>query len=259
MSFQSQNDLRSVIAATLPDHPSPKTSDRYSFINTKTVVDNMLDLGYQIYDFRRPNFRTPDGRFGLHEVDFRLPEHMKKPSAEAPRILFYNTYDGSRRAQFLSGLFRFACSNGLIIGDKVHSEKYLHMNLDEAEFLEQLGTAVEKAEAGFARLDRFREITLDPSQYRKMAKEAIALRYPEGTPGLDISPDVALMPRRREDVRDDLWINWNILQENLMKGGLPGLDAKGEVRVSRPVNQIARASRLNQDLWGLLETYAEAA
>lgn len=252
-------DYRSQIADILPDQADPDTtSEKYSFINTKTVVDNMLDLGYGIYDFRRPNTRTAGGIYGLHEVDFRLPEHMKSPDAEAPRILFYNTYNGTRRAQFLAGVFRFACSNGLVLGETSHEEKFLHMNLTEDDFLAKLDDTVKAAQSGADVLNDFKTITLDPSQYHDMAEKALELRFPEGSPKLDIRPDVLLSPRRAEDLKTDLWTSWNVIQENLMKGGVPGVNDKGDVRISRPVNEIQKASKLNRDLWDLLKVTAEA-
>lgn len=259
LDFISPHAFRDQIHNTLPDEADPETtSDKYSFINTKMVVDNMLDLGYEIYDFRRPNTRTAGGIYGLHEIDFRLREHMKSPDAEAPRILFYNTYNGTRRAQFLAGMFRFACSNGLVLGETTHEEKFLHMNLSEEDFLAKLEDTVEAAQSGVDVLDDFKTITLDRSEYHEMASKALDLRFPDGQPRLDIDPQVVLAPRRAEDTKTDLWTSWNVLQENLMKGGVPGFNDKGDVRLSRPVNEIQKASKLNRDLWDLLKVTADA-
>lgn len=255
MNFKT-SDFHLAVKA-LPDQPSPETSDKYSFIDTKVVVENMLDMGYEIFGYRQPKFRTVAGAFGLHELDFRLPSEMAKPQAEAARILFYNTYDGSRRAQFTAGMFRFICSNGLILGDTFHDQRFLHLGLDEAEFLDQLAEAVEASNRGKDHVERLKTITLDPSQYTEMAKLSLLARYPDEE--LLIDPATALMPRRREDVKTDLWTTWNVLQENLLTGGLPGRDKGGEVRVSRPVNQIQRSVTLNKDLWAILENTAALA
>ena len=252
-------NLRETVMATLPDHADPEnTSGKYSFIDTKTVVDNMLDLGYEIFGFRRPLTRTAGGIYGLHELDFRLSEHMKLPTGEVPRILFYNTYNGTRRAQFLGGVFRFACSNGVVIGDASHEEKFLHMNLSEEDFLDKFDDAVISAQKGSDVLDDLKAITLDPSQYYEMADKALALRFPGDDPVLDIEAPVVLAPRRQADTHTDLWTTWNVLQENLMKGGVPGVNHKGQIQVSRPVNEIQKSTKLNRDLWDLLKETADA-
>src|SRR5690606_2028893 len=113
--------------ASLPAAPSPSVSDKYMFIDTKQVVQDMMDLGFEVADVRRPAFRTKAAAFGVHEVDFRRPEDIGRKDGEAPRLIFINSYDGSRKAQLMIGVFRFVCSNGLVVGDVFQQQKFLHL------------------------------------------------------------------------------------------------------------------------------------
>ena len=243
-------DTNKLIEA-LPDAPSPDTSHRYAFIDTKRVVQDMRDLGYEVAGFRRPNFRTSAGAFGLHEVDFRLPKDIKKPAAETPRVLFLNTYDGSRKAQVITGVFRLVCINGLIAGSTLQNEKFLHLGDYEDELVKQIKSAGEIAIKAFDQIERYRGQDISRSEALRMAKRAVELRTPEDAK-FEISPTNALLRRRREDIRSDLWTTWNVLQENLLKGGIPVTDENGKVRTMRGVTQIQKSNDLNRDLWDLL-------
>lgn len=242
----------------LPAAPSPDLSDRYMFIDTRRVISDMRDLGFEVAAFRRPKFRTRAGAFSLHEVDFRRPADMLPGRSEAPRVVFMNTYDGSRRAQIVSGLIRFICSNGLISGDIMENQKFLHIGDYEEQLLEQIKASGANAEKAFANIDRFKQISVTDQQALTLAAKARAIRFGD-EPGLDVDPLTLIQPRRREDAKKDLWTRWNVLQENLLKGGIPGRDTLGNIRVTRPLAQIQKSNDLNRSLWTLLEEFAVAA
>lgn len=240
----------------LPGAPSPSVSDRYAFIDTKQVVKDMQDVGFVPVSLRRPASRTKAGVFALHEVEFRRPQDVAPPVAkEVPRIVFLNSYDGSRRAQFLSGVFRVICSNGLVVGTTFQNSKFLHLGEYEQEFHESLRAVGESSNRAFDRLDRFQSIQLDEEQRLRLAQEAVRIRM-GADDGLVLDPKTALLPRRREDVKRDLWTSWNILQENLIKGGLPARSSSG-IRTTRGLQQIQRSLEVNQGLWDLLEQTAD--
>lgn len=245
------------ILDTLPDAPSPTLSDRYMFIDTRQVVEDMQDLGFQVADVRRPAFRTKASAFGVHEVDFRRPEDIGRKSGEAPRLVFINSYDGSRRAQMVSGVFRFVCSNGLVVGDVFQQQKFLHLGDYVSQLLEQIKESAAQTHKVFERIEAYRQTFLDRPQYLEMAEKALALRYPEGELALD--PELVLSPRRSSDRDQDLYTTWNVMQENLLKGGLPGRQRDGRSRTSSALSNIERSNKLNRELWNLLEEYSALA
>lgn len=245
------------IIESLPDAPSPAVSDKYMFIDTKQVVQDMMDLGFEVADVRRPAFRTEAAAFGVHEVDFRRPEDIGRRDGEAPRIIFINSYDGSRRAQLITGVFRFVCSNGLVVGDVFQQQKFLHLGDYASQLLEQIGESAAQSHRVFERIEVYRQVVLDRALYLEMAEKALALRYPEGELVLD--PELVISPRRPSDQGRDLYTIWNVLQENLLKGGLPGRQRNGRTRTSSALSNIERSNKLNRELWNLLEDYSNLA
>ena len=243
--------------ATLPAGPHlGKTTDKYMFLDTRRVIDDMADLGYEATGFRRAKGRTVDAAYGLHEVEFMNPGHKDRSRHEAPRVLFMNSYDGSRRARFAAGLIRFACLNGLITGDLTANLTFTHIGDYEEALMGRMRSITEETSFTFDKIESYRDLELDRQIYLEMAREALAIRFP-GAEELVIRPETMLMPRRIEDLPTDLYTTWNVVQENIIRGGVPGLNAKGDVKLSRPVGQLEKSNRINSELWGLLKKTAE--
>ena len=62
-------------------------------------------------------------------------------------------------------------------------------------------------------------------------------------------------------MRADLWTTFNVVQENIIRGGLRGRKrgSNGRMRnmTTRPVKALDRNIKLNQALWVLTEKMAE--
>jgi hypothetical protein len=82
---------------------------------------------------------------------------------------------------------------------------------------------------------------------------------PETAP---IKPEKLLGSRRFADDNSDLFTTYNVVQENIIKGGLHGTVYDPETRTTRkmttrPVRSLDRDIKLNQALWVLTEKMAE--
>ncbi len=53
-----------------------------------------------------------------------------------------------------------------------------------------------------------------------------------------VTPEQIITPRRREDKQNDLWTTWQRVQENMIKGGLPGKSASGKNTRTRAITGI---------------------
>jgi hypothetical protein len=250
------------ILDSLPTKPHSRLTDKYMFLDTRKVVDDMRDLGYEATGFRRAKGRTVNAQYGLHEVEFMRPQDLARDgsfSHEAPRILFMNSYDGSRKARFAAGIIRFACLNGMITGDLLANLTFLHMGEYEEELMKQMKEIAEETPKVFSKIDAYRDIKLDDEIYLDMADQALQLRYPKEEDRPIVDPAALIMPRRPEDHQADLYTTFNVLQENIIRGGVPGTLPDGRSRIMQPVKNIERSNTLNRQLWGLLETTAELA
>jgi hypothetical protein len=96
-----------------------------------------------------------------------------------------------------------------------------------------------------------------------MADAARVLRFgdSEGNVETPIEARQLLAPRRREDRDETLWTTHNVIQENVIRGGLHAWtrDANNRPRrvTTREVRNIDGDVKLNRALWMLSERMAE--
>lgn len=237
-----------------PSVPHPDMSDRYVMVDTNQVIANMADLGYKVADIRGPKFRTARGPYGYHLVDFRQAKDMDRAAGEAPRVVFINSYDGSTRAQVVAGVIRFICSNGMVVGDIVEREKVTHIGNAAKDLIERVSNIAAKSADVLERIGGFKTRNLTRAAQLEFANRATGLVLPQVDPDLG---QVLNQPRRWDDRNPDLWSTFNRVQENLVRGGLPRLNAAGKPVVTRPIVNVQRDVRVNRGLWDLLEEFAE--
>jgi hypothetical protein len=104
---------------------------------------------------------------------------------------------------------------------------------------------------------------MHPRERAAFAEAAHTLRFAdaEGVVDTPIQPAQLLVPRRHDDTGQDLWRTFNVVQENVMRGGLTAMRRDHHSRprrvTTRAVNGIDQDVRLNKALWTLAERMAE--
>ena len=100
-----------------------------------------------------------------------------------------------------------------------------------------------------------KEMQLSEDERRLLGEVSLVARY--GEDESPIRPDQIIEPRRREDMDPSLWTTFNVIQENVIRGGLQGRKRNAEGRIrrsrSRPINGIDQNVTLNRALWTLAE------
>jgi hypothetical protein len=89
------------------------------------------------------------------------------------------------------------------------------------------------------------------------AEKAHAIRFAESPLAESIEPKKLLIPRRYADDQNDLFTVFNVVQENIIKGGIRGYTVSHNFRpkrvTSRAINGIDQNITLNRALWSLAE------
>jgi hypothetical protein len=140
------------------------------------------------------------------------------------------------------------CRNGLIISEGMFP---IFRVAHRGDILDELiRAALEMAErftSLAAEVQRMQRQYLTVEQRERFAAQAIALRYPKGVPtGLQSSQ--LLVPRRPEDAGSDAWRTFNVVQENILRGGLRYATGPRR-RSTRGISSIRQNVRLNTALW----------
>ncbi len=162
-----------------------------------------------------------------------------------------NSHDGTSAYQLRVGLYRAVCTNGLVVsvgafpsfrvahrGDVVAN--VVQAALEIGERFAVLASSVERLEG--RRLDHLEQLDF--------ATRALALRFPGGAES-GLEPARLLVPRRAEDVGNDLWRTLNVVQENVLRGGIPRRSASNRLIRTRAITAIREDVRINSGLWDL--------
>lgn len=231
-------------------------SERYTYIPTIDVLRGLKREGFEPFMVAQGKSRI-EGKaaFTKHMIRMR---HAGQTNArhEANEIILINSHDGASSYQMLAGVFRFVCCNGLVVGDVVNDIRIPHKGDVQGEVIEGAVRVLSDFEAVEASKGAMKAIDLKPQELTAFADAALVLRYGERTEGQPPAPITAqqlLQARRPEDIGPSLWMSFQRVQENMVRGGLPGRTVQGHHMRTREVASIDRGVSLNRALWVLAE------
>lgn len=240
------------------DHDG-KRSNRYSFIKTESVIDSFDKAGWGISKVMVPAVRKADPEHCKHQVFFRNrdethrfldPRSRNADRPIFPEILFTNSSDGTSSVDFLAGLFIQICSNGAVIsGGDFAFFKHSHVRFDTSDAVTMAAQFLEKVQLIFSTIRKFAEVELSIEEQHMFAEQAGLIRWGEKK----AEPDQILNRRRLEDRGNDLWTVYNVVQENLIMGGIKSMSR----RQTRGINNIRSYNQTNEQLWALAEIFTQ--
>ena len=245
--------MKTLPASALATVAAPTVSERYQFINSGEIIDRFAQEGWKVAQATVAAPRKRDPLFAKHMIDFRHPDFQEVNGA-VPRIILVNSHDGSSSARVLAGVFRFVCSNGLVVGNTAGREVVRHTGDAAADLIHRMQQLARNTSDLYNKIDRWSRIDLTKNQRLEFAKFAAQLRWGDAQ---RFSPAELLDVRRAEDDRGDLWTTFNRVQENTVRGGIEGLSRSGRAATSRPLSDISRSVDYNAQLWQLAEEVAE--
>jgi hypothetical protein len=222
--------------------PSSKVSSRYNFISTDDIVKKALDNDWLIR-----SAKGGKGVHGLHNVTLVHKSQVTTNYEEGfPQVVIVNSHNLSKRFSLSMGYFRLICSNGLIapsgmtnsIKPSLHRPGILGSS---ADIVASLDEAFKQYEIVGLKTESMKERVLSEQEKLSLARFAyyIRFRYRMMQPKkIDVSD--LLKPRRPEDEKDNLWTTFNVIQENISRGGSS---------LGRGITQFQDDLRFNQELW----------
>jgi len=261
----SNDELRNNAPAIFANEPFGEVSNRYKFIPTIQVVDILRDQGWnpvQAFTNRtrfNKNGENPRDGFQKHSIRFAHQDNLVIAGDSRPEILLTNSHDAKAAYQLHAAIFRMICSNGMVIADSTFEKIAIrHQGFDESDVIDASFRVINEIPKIAESVERFRAIELNEGQQIAYANAAIKLRWADtGTEPIESAQLLRL--RRHEDKGNDLWTTYNIVQENLLKGGLRSRrnPETGRRMASRGVKSINEDIRLNKALWTLTDEMAK--
>ena len=247
-------DLRRSAPAVFAEQASARTGRTYTFIPTGRVVAGLMDAGFVPVSARQTRSRG-GVEHARHIVRLRRRFETVQLRDAVPEIVLLNSHDGTSAYQLRAGLFRLVCLNGLLVSmGTLATIRVPH----RGDVVDDVVTGALTLSERFGEVGRYVEAmerrVLDDEERHAFARAALALRFDAGVRAGLSSAD-ALQPRRAEDGGSDLWRTYNVLQENVLRGGLVRRLPNGRISRTRKITAIREDVRLNAGLWELAAGY----
>jgi hypothetical protein len=263
-SYLTKDQLRELCPVAFKDAPTnPKVTDKYLFVNTETIVDDLDKLGWKPVSAAMRKSRGKDTIFSKHMVTFQNPE-IKITSKDGdnafPRIILTNSHDGLQAFKFSVGIFRLVCSNGLVVADEKFSDfKIRHKGYTFAELRDVVAQAVKDLPNKVEVLNKMRNKILTQDEKQKLALDAMLIRAgitPDSDKAKKFEYDEEtiediLEPKRNEDKGDDLWKVFNVIQEKITQGEFHAALKGAKVRKVRKIKSFEKDLQVNKELFKL--------
>ena len=257
-NYITKEQIRNSAPLIFAEQPTnPDVSDKYLFVNTETIIDDLEKLGWLPVQAAQRKARKKEGTiFSKHMVAFQNPDIMitSKDGDDAyPRILLTNSHDGMQAFKFSVGIFRLVCSNGLVIADEQFSDfKIKHKGYSFEELRNVVRQAVEDLPNRVQVMNDMKNRILTQEEKNKLALDAMLIRA--GVSALEYDAETIqdiLEPKRQADKGDDLWRVFNVIQEKITQGEFHAALKGAKVRKVRKIKSFEKDMKVNKELFKL--------
>ncbi len=239
------------------DQPYHEVSQKYHFIATIEIIEQLRAESWYPVTVNEAGVRDleKDG-FQQHYVRFQHFSDLINPTSNIVELLLFNSHDRSKSFTISAGIYRYVCSNGLVIADNVFdSYKIKHLGDKENDVINAVNKITQIKPKLLEKISKFESITLNQNEKESFLQSAIPLRF-ENHLELD-NPNELLKPLRIEDKRDDLYTVLNILQENFLSSKVSGYNKETNRRfTSKQITSISKDVEINKGLWNIAERIA---
>ena len=247
MSYNIEQ-IKAAAPSVFTETKAAHLTDKYIQTPTIRVVEDLMNLGWEVTKVQEVKSRKYNG-YQKHLIMFRHPNIMIKGNNgddSCPQILLTNSHDGKNAFNFRVGIFRFVCSNGLVISDADFGVVSIrHMNYTFESLQAKVAEMISKLPGLVQKINLFKQTTLTETQMVEFATKASQLRTKQRVNIMDV-----LTPTRPQDQGDDLWVVFNRVQEKILGGSYTSGGRK-----ARSVKNFQKDIQLNEQLFELAESY----
>jgi len=239
--------------AIFAEQAASTVSEKYTFIPTTRILGVLEDEGWIPTSASQVNSHQEGNKqFAKHLIRLRRDEAIvPEVDKTIPEIVLFNSHNGKSNYDLRMGLYRFVCSNGMVVSDaEFGSIKIRHMGYTDEQVVKASQEFIDNSTRIMNVVNEWQQVKLDRDQMRSFGREAAKLRFEEPD---DLTINTVLQARRGEDMSSDLWTVFNRTQENLIQGGF--LVTNGRRR-SRKITNIDKNIDINTRLWDLASSYS---
>jgi len=258
--FMTKEQMREAAPAVFTMTPSNEVSKHYTHIPTTKVIDDMELLGWGVVDVKEVKARKAKTRgVQKHMVVFRNPDVVingDDGDTVFPQILLTNSHDGKNAFTFTAGLFRMICENGLVISTTQFEDvKMRHMGYTFEDLQVNIREMVARLPLTVESMNKMKQVEMEEKAALDFAKKALETRFDKKqVKRIKVDLKELLNPTRKEDMGNDVWSVFNVVQEKIIEGDFEYISGT-KVRKARKVKNFKQDQKINKELFDLALEY----
>jgi hypothetical protein len=231
-------------------------SNKYKVASTKAIAQKFKDLGFTVDKYQEAKVRRASKKgYQKHLVTLSNDTLLGgTKNGTKLQVLVTNSHDGTSSLVIQLGVYRFACANGLIVGETFEKINIRHTGDIVEKIEENVMRIVAQANRLNDVLEKMKSTQLDAEKTREFFDRAVKLRYENKT-----SSDVEIPVLREADEGNNVFNLFNRVQESLIRGGQKAKNKRGNLRTVKEVTSIDTLKRINEGLFDLAVEYSNAA
>ena len=150
------------------------------------------------------------------------------------------------------------CENGLVISTTQFEDvKMRHMGYSFEDLQVKIKEMVERLPLTVESMNKMQATELAQNEMVKFATKAIATRFSDDElKRIKIDFTELLNPTRDEDMGNDLWSVFNVVQEKIIDGDFTYIAGK-KIRKARQIKNFKQDQRINKELFDLALEFAQ--
>lgn len=262
----TESELRRRAPSIFATEAHGSRSPKYTFIPTFDVVRGLEKQGFFPVFAAESRTRDESRRgFAKHVVRFRQEQPLQVGDTLV-ELGMSNAHDGSGSFNFFAALLKLLCLNGMCVGanGKLDFRSSHTGNVLDSALNSAFGVAQHFPKV-LANVAEMQQVRISSDAQADFAKQALEAKYGETAP---VGVAEILRPRRYEEsasgttwgygavAKPDLYTTYNVIQENIIKGGQYGRtvsEKTGRTRThrTRPVKSVNTDIALNKKLWDI--------
>jgi hypothetical protein len=241
--------------------PMERPNMKYSFIPTTQIIEDFEKQGWFPVDAQEASSNGANAGFQKHLIRFANPDLKNEASNFQPNAVLTNAHNGSASAFVWGGGVNFVCLNGMVVAENIiANHKIRHQGHTEEDVKTAIDNIVENMPKIYNSIDRFQSIILSEAEQRAFGVMSMRLFYDEPqleNLNLNKTAELVTAPKRKAEQDNSLWSIFNVVQENMIRGGDFLVNkASGKVKSKRPTSSIDTNTRINTELWEFAEEVA---
>ena len=242
--------LRNLTPSVFSTSPSPKMSNKYTFVPTIEILENFDREGWKVYSAKQ----LGGGQFSSHELRLRNGD-LPQVGDSLVEAVIRNSHNGLSAFSVSSGLHRLVCSNGLTVPTSVaDSISVKHMKFDMGMVREITDQFAERLPVIQRSVGKMETTFLEEEKLVDFVNKAALIRWEKGSlPKINVED--FLRPERDGDVGNSVWKTFNVIQEKFVRGGLKYQSKKGRFTSMKELKNFQNINKINTNLWELAESY----